>query len=87
MIPCEDDVLEALNGYCRAGSTDGVLSSIKSLANVDAFITDGSWTALAIAAYAGHADVCVILLQHGADPNLMTKDGSSPLVLAAAQGQ
>ena len=86
MTPCEDDILEALNGYCRAGSINGVLSSIKSLTKVDEVITDGSWTALSIAAYVGHADVCVILLEHGADPNLMTKDGSRPLALAAAQG-
>ena len=40
------------------------------------------WTPLHNAARYGHEKTCQCLLHHGADPNLKTKDGKTPLALA-----
>ena len=44
-------------------------------------------TALTFAAHQGHADVCKILLETGADVNKKNKQGASPLWFASRFGQ
>lgn len=44
-------------------------------------------TALTIAARTGNTDVARILLQNGADPNVIVLDGATPLMIAALNGK
>ena len=50
---------------------------VKRLINVQ---TEGGWTALALSYK--HPKIVELLLEHGADPNLHTNDGWTPLLLA-----
>ena len=47
---------------------------------------DASYTALILAAWRGHLDVCRFLLNHGADVNAATRSGNSVLMKAVDSG-
>ena len=55
--------------------------------NVNAKLTGSNYVVLCHAAYGGDADICRLLLEHGADVELGNKDGDTPLTLAASQGR
>lgn len=44
------------------------------------------WTAIVAAAAGGHASTVELLLRHGADPTIKTKNGQTALDLARTQG-
>ncbi|MHC4333065.1 MAG: ankyrin repeat domain-containing protein [Planctomycetota bacterium] len=46
----------------------------------------GGWTALGVAAWAGNSNVLQLLLDEGADPNLMTREMGPALTLASSEG-
>lgn len=81
-----DHILDTLHEACRRGSVTDVESILKVCDDVDDFITFESRTALSIAAYAGHNEICQMLLAKGANPNRETMDGFLPLVMAAGMG-
>lgn len=67
------------------GDVAGVLSAVKSGANVDA--RDGCQrTALFLASQQGHSEVVESLVDLGADSNAQADDGSTPLMHAALHG-
>ncbi len=45
------------------------------------------WAALHYAVFAGHADIAAYLMQQGADINALSTNGSTPLMMAAREGQ
>jgi ankyrin repeat protein len=73
-----------LYNAARKGHNPRVERLLREGANVDA-PQDYGWTALIAAAYGGHLDVVVTLLNAGADVNLRANDGSA-LCWAASQG-
>jgi uncharacterized protein len=46
-----------------------------------------AWSALHYAAFAGHRDVLAYLLEKGANPNALSTNGSTPLMMAAREAQ
>jgi len=58
----------------------------KPFVNVNAG-SSGKWTALHYAATAGHKNITKILLDNGADPDMRTALGRTPLMLVAARGE
>lgn len=57
-----------------------------TIPDVNAKVALGGFTALAIAAYAGHTAVVAALINAGANVDAVNKDGSTALMLAAANG-
>jgi len=52
-------------------------------ADVNARDTNNRWTALLHAIHKQHPDAVALLLEHGADPNVATPEGVTPLMMAA----
>ena len=71
-------------------STGPNLETVKALlaAGAEVNLTDGheNWTALMFAAAEGHGDICVMLLDHKADPTLKDTDGDSAAAFARQRG-
>ena len=65
---------------------DGDLELVKLLAAAGADITQAGWTALHYAAFGGHTEICRFLLDHKADIDAKSPNGTTPLMLAARQG-
>ncbi|KAJ1444699.1 ankyrin repeat-containing domain protein [Pelagophyceae sp. CCMP2097] len=94
----ESDEVEAVLGAkeVRRHSTDLVETAFEGdLAEVEAWIEKGFYvdsadsrkhTALSDAASAGHAEVCAVLLNLGADPNSKSDVGRTPVWRAAYNG-
>ena len=55
-------------------------------AKVNTRTTDAGWTPLHLASSLGHAKLCHILLSNGADPNILSNDKWSCLLLACYAG-
>lgn len=68
----------------RAGSLEIVQLLVKAGATVDLTDDHGGWTPLLQAADQRHAAVVGYLLDHGANPNVVTRIGKTPLSVALA---
>ena len=69
---------------CLEAKKDALAELIHYGGDVLAHVFDENGrTALHFCAARGHADLCRLLLDHGADPNFPDKDGYSPLHMAA----
>lgn len=77
-----DPVSEFLIAAIR-GDVAALRRGLQTGVPVDAVSPNGDkWTALFWAASAGKADAVRLLLQHGANPNLKDREGSTPLSVA-----
>ena len=71
--------LTALHHAVRQGSHAAVLALLDGGANIDARSSVDSTTPLLLAAINGHFDVAMTLVKRGADPNLGSTAGATPL--------
>ena len=70
-------------GYAaRTGDLEIVKLLVKTGASVDVAENPGGWTPLLQATDQHHADVVRFLLEHGANPNIKTRLGKTPLRVA-----
>lgn len=75
----------------------GLVSVVREILNTrsgdDDLVTEvnaqnrGGWTPLAYAACSGSEECVQLLLEHGADANLLTRLGRTPLIIAATYGR
>lgn len=82
--PPEDAVPE-LAFLARDGATDRLAERLEQGGRIDHTSYCG-WTALADAAWAGHADAVRLLISAGLDVDAPTLDGLTPLMIAAGRG-
>jgi ankyrin repeat protein len=71
--------LTALHFAAREGSARAVRALIDGGVNVNAVSPADAATPLVVALINGHFDIAAALVEHGADPNLVTEAGVSPL--------
>lgn len=62
----------------RVGKPDAALAMIEAGATVDYVQEDNDQTSLMVAVREGHPEVAAVLLDHGADPNRLTRVGAEP---------
>lgn len=67
-----------LMAVARVGKPDAALALIQAGARVDYVQEDNQQTALMVAVREGHPEVVTVLLDHGADPNRLTRVGPEP---------
>jgi ankyrin repeat protein len=85
----EDEMLKLLNLACSKGDINEVHRLFNLGLKVVGVITDQTnknGSVLSTAVFYGHEDVCEVLLNHGADPNIFDLDGRTPLSIAARKG-
>lgn len=75
----DQDGLTALHWAAKLGNPVIVKAVVYYYDDLDIGVTDEGWTALQLAAQAGHASVCKILLEMGASPNKATTSGLTAL--------
>lgn len=68
----------ALIAAAKAGQRDCVELLLKSGADVNAPNAHGNWTPLHAAAFEQHAALVMLLLEHGADPDIVDGEGRTP---------
>lgn len=83
---CEDDMLELLHRACGGGEINEVRRLLDQGAKVNDAITGQSQTALFCAAARGHADICVLLIEGGANVQNAKNNESCPLSTAVFWG-
>ena len=74
----------------HSAALSGNLSAIETLLELDVGVNskdEDGYTALHRAAQAGHKDVCLLLLKHGADPSIRTADDLTAAELARRTNQ
>jgi len=77
-----------IQSFCRWGTIEIVKFLLDHGANPDMNPSAKGRTALHVAcAYYSCADICTLLIAHGANVNAKTIDGSTPLMLAAANAK
>lgn len=80
------DHTTALWHAARKGQTNNVLALIDAGAKLNIQSKHNSMTPLMAAVYTGHKDIVEILLNNGADLNLLNSDEKSALDIAKEQG-
>lgn len=75
----DEDEWTPLRHAVHYGQIEVATILVKAGANVDHRPAAGGKTALHSAAYQGRADLCELLLKHGADPNSEDLDGFVPV--------
>ncbi len=78
---------EQLIEAAKAANTDTVISLLKQGADINHSRDSEDQTSLLCAAWYGHAEVVKILIEHNANPNDTTYDGSTALMRAAIKGR
>lgn len=76
---------ERMREAARNGNTDVVQDLVDIGIDVDARQPDNGWTALHWACKKGYLDVAALLLKNGADKNLRSETGETPVSLCSNQ--
>mgnify|MGYP001826300910 CR=1 FL=1 len=76
----DDRLIDAI----RAEDTAAALRLLEAGANPSIEMSSGQ--IINVAAARGSADMVALLVEHGSDPNAVSKSGSTPLTIAALQG-
>ena len=74
----------AIHAAARKGDMSGLEEVVSILNHLINETDSNGWTPLHEGARAGHTDIVKLLVHHEADINALTKDGKSPLYIAAA---
>lgn len=79
------DDMTPLHDAAGEGNYEEVIAFIKEGANIDAQNNHG-WTPLFLASMRRNEEIVEVLLANGADPNIKTVDGMTPLHTACYSG-
>ena len=78
LVGCGNPLHHALVQAVEAGNIEAVKQHIAAGVNVNAKVGNES-TALNFAAYNGHKEIVELLINNGADVNVVDEDGEAPL--------
>ena len=78
LVGCGNPLHHALVQAAEAGNIEAVKQHIAAGVNVNGKVGNGS-TALNFAAYNGHKEIVQLLINNGADVNVVDEDGEAPL--------